>query len=128
MSENCKGNVLLPKRLQGSKCLVLNLLSIHLEVSFAALVADRTGRESVSPATCEEGVEFCITPVLGVQDKYVLETVEVERFVRNPADEPCLEERCPHVLEEPFGSSFVYLQKKDTNKNHKHKDAISLSF
>lgn len=108
--------MLLPKRVQGLNCLVLNLLSFHSEASLAALVADRTRRESVSPATREEGVEFCITPVLGVQDKYVLETVEVERFFRNPADEPCLEERCPHVLEEPFGSSFVYLRKKIPTK------------
>lgn len=49
-------------------------------------------------------------PVIGVHHVCVLEPVKIERLLREPADEPRLEEGRPHVLEEAFGAAFVHLR------------------
>lgn len=67
------------------------------------------GRKSVEPAAREQGVDPGVVPVVAVHHVCVLEAVEIERLLREPADQSRLEERCPHVLEEPFGAAFVHL-------------------
>lgn len=88
------------------------------------LVANSKGRESVKPAACEKGIDSGVPPILCMHHINVLEAVEVKWLFWKPTDEPGLEERRPHVLEESFWSAFIYLQ-NDTNKLQR--DALSNS-
>lgn len=67
------------------------------------------GRKSLAPAAGEQGVDPGVMPVVGVHHKRVLEPVEIEWLLREPADESRLEEGRPDVLEEPFRPAFVHL-------------------
>lgn len=84
------------------------------------------GRESDEPAACEEGVDPGVAPVVSMHYINILETVEIERLLWKTADESGLEERRPHVLEEPLGPAFIDLQ-NETNKSQ-CEDALSLFF
>lgn len=75
----------------------------------AAELLKAEARKSVQPAAGEQGVDPGVVPVISVHHVCVLEPVEIERLLREPADESRLEEGRPHVLEEPFRSTFVHL-------------------
>lgn len=67
------------------------------------------GKKSVPPAARKQGVDPAVVPVIGVHHVCVLQAVEIERLLREPADQSRLEEGRPHVLEEPFRSAFIHL-------------------
>lgn len=64
----------------------------------------------IAPAAWEQRVDPCIVPIVSMHYEDVLEAIEVQGLVGEPADEPSLEKRRPHVLEESFGSTFIHLE------------------